>query len=381
MKELNETMTTIEQNEEQSSTTTNTTGQRKPSIMKKLFAAVVVLGGVSAAVLVLQSNKARSEAKLQGLVVHPTTVTVAKVTHQDISEGLSLVGTIAPSREVTISSETMGKITSISAELGSFKARGSTIAKVDDEMKRTAVTSVEINLDKARKDLDRLMQVQVENAVPDQQVDNARLAVRLYETQLIQVRRQLRDTRILSPISGVVVARTAEVGTMLQPGTPIVTVVDISSLKVRLNVSESNVFSMKVGQEVSITTDVYPGVIFSGRIANIGARGDEAHTYPVEVTLANNSQHPLKAGMFARVNFIDQKPQSGSMIPRSAVVGGVKQPNVYLYSNGTVRLVPIVLGAEAGTLVEVVKGLDDGATVVVAGQNNLRDGMKVEVAR
>ena len=125
--------------------------------------------------------------------------------------------------------------------------------------------------------------------------------------------------------------------------------------------------------------DVYPGVDLSGRITMIGAKADEAHTYPVEVTVSNSSDHPLRAGMFGRVQFTSIPHKSALMVPREAVVGSVKQAQVYVVNNGIAKLRDVVLGAEEGTSVEVISGLLEGDQVVVSGQNSLRDNVQVSV--
>lgn len=349
--------------------------------MKKILTSLVILAAFVAMGMVLSNNKAKSEAKVKGIVERPFTVSVTRARTTDIGDSLVVIGLITPDREVAIASETTGKIKSISAEIGAYKGRGAVIATVDAELKRAAVMAAEANYEKAKKDLERYQLVQVENALPDQQVDNARLAVQLAEANLITARRQLRDTRITAPFSGVVTARSAEVGTMVQPGMVIATLVDVSTLKVRLNIPEKDIVTVHVGDEVMITTDVHPGQIFSGRVSNIGVRGDDAHTYPVDVTIANRAGTPLKSGMFTRVRFRGSSTRPALAIPRAAIVGSVKAPKVYVLNGKTVTLRSIGIGEQAGSEVEVLSGLKEGETIVLSGHNNLRDGMTVEVAR
>ena len=350
--------------------------------MKKIGFAIVAILVLSGIVLTLQQNKARSEAKVKSIVDHRFTVSISPVRMADIGDSLVVIGTVAPERQVAIASETIGKIRSISAEVGTFKGRGGVIATVDAELKQASVMSAEANLEKARKDLERYQAVQVENALPDQQIDNARLAVRLAEANLITARRALRDTRIRAPFSGVIATRSAQVGTMVQPGMVIATLVDISSLKIRLSIPEKDVVSMHIGDEALVTCDLYPGVIFGGRVVTIGTGGDEAHTFPVEVSIANRSSHPLKVGMFTRVHFRGSSTRPALVIPRSAIVGGVKAPKVYVLEGGSrVALRSITIGAQSGTDVEVLSGLKAGENVVRSGHNNLRDGMSVNIGK
>jgi multidrug efflux pump subunit AcrA (membrane-fusion protein) len=97
--------------------------------------------------------------------------------------------------------------------------------------------------------------------------------------------------------------------------------------------------------------------------------------------LANSSKNPLKAGMFARVYFKSIQRNEVLAIPREALVGSVKAPQVFVVENGIAKLRSVVLGAEFGTSVEVIGGLNTGENIVVNGQNNLSDNVKVEVLK
>jgi len=86
------------------------------------------------------------------------------------------------------------------------------------------------------------------------------------ESQLTLAKKQLSDTKIKAPISGTINKRIVDVGTMVNDGIPVANIVDISMLKVLLNVSEKDAFQIKIGEQTEITTDVYPGVKFFGRL-------------------------------------------------------------------------------------------------------------------
>jgi RND family efflux transporter MFP subunit len=150
---------------------------------------------------------------------------------------------------------------------------------------------------------------------------------------------------------------------------------------VKINVSEKDVFKLKIGDAVDVTTDVYPGVTMEGRISTISAKGDELHTYPVEVILSNSTKTPLKAGMFGTVSFTAKSSGSNIVIPREAIVGSVKDAKVYVVENSIAKTRSIVTGKELGTSIEVLSGIRTGEVVVVNGQNNLKDNVAVTVRK
>jgi hypothetical protein len=113
----------------------------------------------------------------------------------------------------------------------------------------------------------------------------------------------------------------------------------------------------------------------------VSAKSDEAHTYPVEISLPNNKAHPLKAGMFARVAFRPLVRGDALAIPRSALVGSLKQPRVYVVESGIAKLREIVVDDEAGSYLQILSGLKEGESIVINGQNNLKDNVPVTIVQ
>lgn len=346
--------------------------------VKGILITLLVLGGIG---FVLMNNKAKSDAKAARKDVMTTLpVSVAKVERKDIAQDLSVVGTIAVNSEVTVLSETQGRILRMPFSVGDHVSKGSVLAQVDDELKRTQLAAAQVGYDKAKSDLNRYSQLVGDLAVSDQQIEGARLALRSAEIQVAQAGRLLRDTRITAPVSGVITVRQSPQGSNVMPGTPIVTIVDVSQLKVKVNVSERDVFKMKVGDRVEITTDVHPGMTFMGRIESISPKSDEAHTYPVEIGVTNSGSK-LKAGMFGRVSFSTVGSINSLVIPRQALVGSIQKPQVYVVNNGQAFLRSIVVSGDVGTNVLVASGLLAGDQVVVDGQNNLTDSARVSIVK
>jgi RND family efflux transporter MFP subunit len=349
----------------------------------KLLAAGVGVALLAVIVMTLMNNKAKSKAQADQSelsTVLPVTATVVQKAR--LEEDVTLIGSILPNNEVVVLSETSGRIKSMNIRIGSSVSAGSVLCAVDDELRQAGLLSAQANYDKAKADFDRTEALFAEKAVAEAQMDGAKLGLKAAEAQLIIARRQLKDTKITAPISGQVTARSVDVGATLAPGAPVCTIVDISTLKVRLNVAEADVFKLAVGDQVRISVDVYPGVEFTGRVAGIAAKGDEAHTYPVEVAFPNSAKYPLRAGMFARAAFTTIERAAALAIPREALVGSVKDAAVFVVENGaTARLRKIVVGAENAGKLTITSGLNEGETIVVTGQNNLKDGANVSVVK
>ena len=353
--------------------------------MKKTIVIIISLAIVILFGYILKSNKAKSEAQTAAVSTQMSKeipVSVGKVEQQSLSDNLSMVGTILANNDVNVLSETQGRVLQMMAKVGDFKPAGSVIATVDDELKQAALISAQANYDKAVGDFNRYEVLHKENAMTTVQFEGAKLALKMAEAQLIVAKRQLKDTKITTPVSGVVAMRFIDAGASVDNKTPVVNIVDISTLKVKLNIAEKDAFALKTGDKVSITSEVYPGANFMGNVMSIGSKGDDAHTYPVEIALQNSKEKPLKAGMFARVNFTTIARANSLVIPRSALVGSVKDAHVFVVEGGKKAILKkVLIGAEAESNLEVLQGLSAGESIVINGQNNLKDGSEVRIIK
>jgi RND family efflux transporter MFP subunit len=341
--------------------------------------------GVGIAVLILILailfyNKAQMAAKAKNDVMTAVPVSTTIVKKQQLHDTRSFVGVIAANNDVPIISETQGKVTAVLSEVGRFVQAGAGLIQVDDELKKAALAAAEVNFEKARNDLGRFESLQKDSAVTAQQMEGVRLAFKSAEAQYIVARREHNDTKISSPIAGIVSARMVDVGSYVQRGTPVANVVDISVMKVKIGVPEEDVFHLKTGDVALVTSDVYPGAVIKGTIRTVSAKADEAHSYPVEVTLPNTKEFPLKAGMFGRISFEALHGGEAILIPRVALIGSTKNPQVFVVQSGQAQLRTLTIGSEAGSAVEVRSGLAEGETIIINGQNNVKAGGMVTIA-
>jgi len=349
--------------------------------MKKMKIIAGLVAIVVLTVVVLLNNKSKMQAKSKNDVVRFLPVTLVPVQQQVLSENLSLTGTITANNDVAVLSETDGRVTKVLVEIGDNVKAGDVLVQIDDELKQAALAAAEVNFEKSQKDLERYKKMSKEGSVSDVQLETARLGFKSAEAQYIVARRQYNDTKIKTPISGIVTARPVDLGATVQKNNIIANVVDISTLKVKLNVAEQDAFKLKVGDGVEVVTDVYPGIMFTGTIETISAKADEAHTYPTQIRLANNTTHPLKAGMFGRVLFTSIKANKALSIPRQALLGSTRKAQVFVVDQGIAHLRDIIIGAEFGTNLEILSGLKEGEEIVLSGQNNLKDNVAVTVVQ
>jgi RND family efflux transporter MFP subunit len=348
----------------------------------KAIVSVVIIFGIIVTILLI--NKKKLAANTSGGIDITYYVSVENVAKKNLTSQLSLTGTIYANNDVNVLSETSGKVVAVYAKVGDYKQAGSVLLEVDDELRKAAFISAEANWIKAKNDLERFQKLYQEKSVSDTQLEQVKVGAAMAETNYIVAKRQLEDTKVKTPISGYVTNRPVDVGTMLQ-GAPqptfVANIIDISRVKVKLNISEYDAVVLKTGDPVKVIADVYPGVVFNGRIEYISNKSDEARTYTTEISMSNQGAAKLKAGMFVRAEFNTLREREVIVVPRSALVGSVKNPQVYVVENGLAKLRNLTIGTETGTDVQVIGGLTVGEVLVVNGQNNLVDNTKVEILK
>lgn len=347
--------------------------------MKKLRAAVILAVSAGIILTILFLNKASREAQIEKSSYEKITVSVSPAAMQEFSENFSIIGTVNANNDITVVSETQGKVVKLYIKTGDYVKEGTVLADVDDELKQAAFLTAKTNHEKSRRDLERIEALYKEKNVSESDLEGARLAAAAAEAQFIAARRQLSDTKIKAPISGMIADKYINQGSMTAPGTPVANIIDISNLKIKVSVPEKDIFKLKTGDKVNLNTDVYPGKTFTGTVQTISSKADNGHNYPVEIIMPNNASSPLKAGMFIQAGFSSLGKRQALTVPRAAILNSIKDPQVFVVQNGTARIRNIAAGRESGNMIEVVSGLQAGEKVVTSGQSNLTDNLNVNV--
>lgn len=343
-----------------------------------IIAGVVLLSAFAAYRLYANWNHLNGQKAKNAGMTSDVAVSIAEVKRMSADRTLKLVGALNAESKLNITAETSGKITALKFDLGQYKTRGSVIVTIDDKLKQLAVQSAQTAFDKAKKDFARTENLYKGNTASEKEYDDARTAYENARIQLEQAQKQLSYTSVEAPINGYITEKMVEQGSFVNIGTPIASIVDISRLKARLNVSESNAYFIKPGAKAIVTTEIFPDAEFPGKVSFVSPSGDETHNYPVEIEIPNNAKYQLKSGTFVNVSIALESPSS-LFIPREALQGSVKDAKVYTVENGKAKLRSIVVGSSNDAFLEVVSGLKEGDKIVVAGQINLADGKEIKI--
>ena len=351
--------------------------------MKRVITvSVIVVALIVLAAIKLKSNKKAVEEKIY---IRDSTeailVSTTSPQSHTFEKSLSFLGVFDALHQNNVASDGSGKLLNLLVEEGDFVRAGQTIAKLDDEMIQLQIQNVQLNIEQLKNDNARFSVLKKENAISNVEAEKVELGLKSAEVQLKQLQKQLRSTSIVAPFSGVVSKKMVDLGSMVMPGTPIVELTDISSLKLSVSVPERDILKFQKGQKVVANADVYGDVDFNGVISNIAVQADASHNFKVQSTVKNSTVNRLMAGMYGSVSLSNSKSTTALSVPRKALVGSSKSPKVYVVRNGKAKLTSFNAGTSDGEYIEVVSGLNQGDRIVIKGQVNLQDNSNVKIAK
>lgn len=339
---------------------------------------VIVLVGACTVTLFMNKKKIEEKSKVEGnLKAIPVFVT--RIGKSAMSGDFTANGSFAAIHELMLASEGQGKVVKLLFNTGDFVKQGEILAQLDDEVLRSQLSLAQAALEKARADLRKYEGLLKNDAISSQQVEDAKLFVRKSEADVVTLGKQLDNTTIKAPIQGTITKRSIEVGSLLMPGSPVAEIVDISRLKFVAYIAESEAIQVHEGDRIAITTALFPGISYQGRVISVGVKADEAHRFPVETEVVNDPRHPVKAGMFGVAAFTSGKARECLVIPRNAIIGSVKEPKVFVIEGDRSVIKPIRIGSADDKQVEVLDGLKEGELVVTSGQINLDNNSIISI--
>lgn len=351
--------------------------------MKKTTITILVatLAIISLIGFRLASNKKKIDEQKKPVVATNVAipVTVAPAVEGTVSQQLVKTGNLIPFKEADLVATTAGKVAKVNFNLGSSVRAGATLVQLDNRLKELSLEATQLSIDRLKKDVTRYNTLLAGNATTELQVNDTKYNYENALNQAEQIKKQIADANVKAPISGQIVQKDIEPGEYITVGKVLGRVLDVNRLKVQVPVNESDVYRLRNGQPVKVTTDVFAGRTFSGRISYIAPQGSDEHNYPVEITIDNAAG--LKAGTFVNVDFSQKSNQKALQIPRAALVESIKNPYVYVVTGNTVARRTITVGRDFGDTIEVLSGLNTGDQVVTTGQLNLSDGKPVQITK
>lgn len=352
--------------------------------MKRAIIIILVIG-LALAGIVYKLNKNKAEVAQETAIVAEknaaVTVRIDTARTQSMNLAYQANGTFMPKQEVTVAAETGGRVVRVLVDEGSRVGVGQTLAIVEGDKLNVNVSNAQAAYDNARTNLQRYESALATGGVTQAQVDQMRLQFENAKNNLKSAKLTAGDVTIKTSVAGIVNARKIEPGAYVSPGTPAFDIVNVSTLKLRVNVDEKNVATLRVGQNVEVLASVYSDKKFSGRITFIAPKSDGSLNFPVEIEIANNPNNDLRAGMYGTAVFGGSGTANALVVPRTAFVGSISDNKVFILKNGKAIETKVQSGRSFGDLIEVFSGLQAGDQVIISGQINLMDQTPVEVIK
>jgi len=322
-------------------------------------------------------------------------VQVATVEKKSLRPTVETIGSLKPYEVVIVSSEVDGILHEVRVNEGTPVFRGALLAVIDDRDYRNeaaraeaAVRQAEATLANTKLEFQRKDALFKEELVTRQQYDDVTTRLDIAEADVERAKaarsmakERLDKTRIYSPLGGFIQEKKQAVGNYVRNGTPIFTIVQNHPLKLDFTIAEKDISRLKIGQDVMFTVDTHAGKEFTGKLKTIyPALEDRTRTLQVEA-LVPNPQNVLKPGLFARVTLYTNVAVDTVVIPVTAIIYENSSTKVFVVEGDRAKEMKIKIGGKYGEFMEVVEGLAGGETIVIVGQRNLAQGVKLNVAR
>ena len=321
--------------------------------------------------------------------------------------GISANGYVVARTKASVSSKILGRLAWIGVTEGSQVRLNQIIARLesaDYEAALLAANATVAQLDaqhvQAQRDLKRAQSLRQQNLVSDADLESAETKVEVSLAQANAARAQaklaeatLENTRVRAPFSGTVLRKDAEVGEIVAPSsagggltrTAIVTMADLSTLEVEVDVNEAYIAQVVNGQPARITLDAYPDTSFAGRVRQVVPTADrQKATVLVKVSILDRDPRILPE-MGAKVVFEAHDAQVAAaprrvFVPEAAIVQSGGRAFVWIMQDGAVRQQAVDVGPARGDRIEVRQGLLGGESLVLSPPAGLKDGSKVKLA-
>ncbi len=314
-------------------------------------------------------------AKRQG----PSSVTVVteQVQVHQVSQSLSLVGKLESEQSVVISPEVSGKVDVIAVTANQNVNKGQVLIRLNDDRAKASVAEARAYLKDEQRKLAEFERLVKRNAITQTEIDAQKTSVDIAQARLDAANADLNDLHIRAPFSGTVGFIDFSLGKMVSAGTELVTLDDLSTMQLDLQVPERYLSQLSEGMKVTAETAAWPGAEFDGEVVGIDSRiNQETLNLRVRIHFANDEQR-LKPGMLVAAD-MDFPAIEAPIIPVQALeYSGTKRFVYVVDASNKAKRTEVILGARVDNLVVIEKGLNIGDKIVVQGIVNMRDGVAV----
>jgi membrane fusion protein (multidrug efflux system) len=309
----------------------------------------------------------------------PVLVVTAPVRESQFASEVEALGTAKANESIDVTAKVSNRITAIRFREGQLVRAGDVLVELDADEAKADLAVAEAALSDSRGQFNRARELAVTKALSAQQLEQLESTMRANEARVAASRARLNELTMRAPFGGRVGLRNVSVGGLVNTGTVITTLDDLSVMKVDFSVPETFLSMLREGLDIQATTSAYSGEQFLGKVLSLGSRVDPvSRSVLVRGQLANR-EGKLKPGMFMTVQLRSANSKA-LVIPEQALVPERDKQFVFAVRDNKAIKTEVVVGRRRPGDVEVVKGLQLGDLVVIEGTQKVRDGGPVRLA-
>lgn len=303
----------------------------------------------------------------------PVSVVSRPAELQAVSRELRALGTARANESVEITAKSSNLVAAVRFRDGEQVQRGAVLVELDSAQARADLAVAVAALTESDSQYQRAAELLPTQALSKSQFDQIVATRAANAARVDAARARLEDTVIRAPFGGRVGLRRVSVGSLISPGTVITTLDDTAVIKIDFAVPENNLTSLRRGLAVTVTSTVYPGRSFVGRVTSLDSRIDASSRSILVRAELPNGDGAIKPGMFLNVG-LRRDERMGVVVPEEALVPEQNRQFVYVVANGNAEKREVRTGLRRPGSVEITEGLRAGERIVVEGTVKLREG-------
>ncbi|MGR2822361.1 efflux RND transporter periplasmic adaptor subunit [Vibrio vulnificus] len=331
---------------------------------------------ISFITLALMGTSSLSHAAPRG----PSAVTVVAEevqTHQ-ISQSLALVGKLEAVQSVVIASEVSGKVESIQVKANQNVTKGQLLVKLEDDKALAAVSEAKAYLKDEQRKLKEFERLVSRNAITQTEIDAQKASVEIAQARLTAANANLNDLHVTAPFAGTVGFVDFSRGKLVNSGTELLTLDDLSLMQLDLRIPERYLSMLSIGMPVTATSSAWGKQVFTGKVVGIDSRIN-AETLNLRVRIQfENPENQLKPGMLLNTSLAFPAIEAPIIPVQALEYSGTKRYVYVIGSDNKAKRTEVLLGARVENQVVIESGVSIGDKIVVQGIVNMRDGVLVK---
>lgn len=337
------------------------------------------LVGVLVIALGAGCTRSESSAKPENNQNKAVQVSVVRVEPAPMKDILVLPGETEAWQDVRVAADAAGRVEWIGPKEGQPVKEGELIAKIDAASLKAALDRAEAALKLAEDLYERRRKLFERNIINQEELDKSQTERTLARANFRQMQIEYERGFLKAPLTGLVNHLFVDEGEFIDKGKPFADVVNVDKIKINVNVPELDVRYLKVGQKAVVRVDAFPDREISGIVDFVAYKADPAtKTFSVRV-LVDNPRHDIRPGMIARVAFLRRVIPEALAAPIFALIDKGGERIVFVEQEGIVHARPVSIGVIEGDKVQITQGLKPGDHLIVVGQNDVEEGMRVQV--